>query len=622
VLELSFGRVCRKKVGQDMPEEEETLNAAVRDTVISEETVPASKEHAGDSDLLLQSHAIIDEKYEVLSLLGKGGMCTVYKAKHLTLDRLVALKVLQRTLVRDEDALPRFKREAIAISGLDHPNIVKVFGFGVHGNAPFMAIEYLEGISLAELLKQEHRLSKERALPIFVQILDALSHAHERGVIHRDLKPSNVMLIGSDQVKLVDFGIAKILPEPGKELQKLTRTGEVFGTAVYMSPEQCRAEALDARSDLYSMGCLMYEVLDGQVPIKGDTYYATLSRQLTDDPRESTFLSHDFGRSILYALKKETKDRPQSASELKEALLNPSSLVAKTTKETAQKKPLKQWVMRGCIALIVVQLIAGVLFVCFQPRQSMSARLNQLDMEIDAIPAGDPKQIEKILTQLSNLVSSIRGPQERDQLLFSIQHLLKRVNQLEPSVWRFKLQMRVIQAYLDLKKPLESQSLNTQTILSLQQFISGEVRKSQETIRYEQLQEACKFYIWLCRNDSSKIDMMLAQLNVVETLLLHAGRFSEAEWIAKSALESVLKQGKASSLSVLNATANLGSIQRDAGKLAKAEKNLRNAFELCEKQYPSNAQLVRGFGEKLIDCYRAENKMKDAENVRAIINVK
>ena len=321
-------------------------------------------------------------------------------------------------------------------------------------------------------------------------------------------------------------------------------------------------------------------------------------------------------------MKKETKDRPQSAGELKEALLNPASLVDKMTKEHTQKKPIQQWIIRGCLALIIVQLIAGVLFVCFQPRQTMSATLNQLDMEIDAIPASDPMRIEKMLAQLSNLISSTRGPQERDQLLFAFQHLQKRVNQLEPSVWSYKLQTLMIQAYRHLKTPTEARTLSSQTIDSLEKFISDEERKAPENRKYEQLQEACNIYIWLCRSDPSKIDMMLARLTVIETLLLHAGRFSEAEWIAKTALESVLKQRTASSLAILNATANLGSIQKDSGKLTKAEVNFRKAFDLCKKEYPSNAQLVRAFGEKLIDCYTAENKIKDAENLSRLINVK
>jgi tetratricopeptide (TPR) repeat protein len=229
-----------------------------------------------------------------------------------------------------------------------------------------MVLEYLEGKSLADLLREEHRLSRQRALPIFAQVLDALAHAHEQGVIHRDLKPSNVMLVGNDSVvKVVDFGIAKILPESGKELQRLTQTGELFGTCFYMSPEQCRGEILDARSDIYSFGCLMYETLVGEPPLRGETPVATLAMHLDGTVRGTPDLDDDFGTVVLSTLAKSPAERPQSARELKEWLSNPAAY--QSSPGCSKVRSLRP----GLLGLAGVALILILLFAWLAGRQKM-----------------------------------------------------------------------------------------------------------------------------------------------------------------------------------------------------------------------------------------------------------
>ena len=310
--------------------------------------------------LVLEPGTVVDERYEIVSFLGEGGMSSVYKARHLLLDRPVVLKLLHKKLVVDENALQRFKREIVAVSALDHDNIVKAYGCGIFSNRPYLVMEYLEGSSLAEVLKQKQRLSKEDALPIFKQILEALSHAHEKGIVHRDLKLSNVMLVGSENlVKLLDFGIAKILPASGIELQKLTRTGDVFGTVIYMSPEQSMGKALDARSDLYSMGCLMYEVLDGKPPFQGETSYITVSKQLHEPPRTSHYLADDFGAAILQALKKDPEQRPQSALELKNALIAAGAYVKSRAKQNLFKSS-GRWITAFVMFAVLLVVAAAM----------------------------------------------------------------------------------------------------------------------------------------------------------------------------------------------------------------------------------------------------------------------
>jgi serine/threonine protein kinase len=294
--------------------------------VAKEETSNINDSPADHLQASLPSGSILDGRFEILSFIGQGGMSVVYKARQVGMERLVAVKMLLKRLMINEDSILRFQREAVAASALDHPNIVQIYGFGVWEEQPYMAIEYLDGKNLADLVESEHRLQNERAVPIFSQILEALAHAHSKGIIHRDLKLSNVVITKpGDTVKLVDFGIAKILPQSGKELQRLTQTGEVFGSPVYMSPEQCMGGEIDARSDIYAMGCLMYEVLTGQPPFSGDTAIELMTRHVGQAPDPVPLAGNNIAPIVLGCLQKDPELRPQSAQELKEVLLNPSA---------------------------------------------------------------------------------------------------------------------------------------------------------------------------------------------------------------------------------------------------------------------------------------------------------
>lgn len=226
------------------------------------------------------------DRYAIVSLLGRGGMSTVYKAHHRYMDKMVAIKLL---VVSDIISLKRFQLEAKLASNLAHPNIVTVFDFGVSETGqPYLVMDYLDGKTLSAEVAQNGPMPVERAVPIFTQACDALSYAHKRDVIHRDLKPSNFILIkdesGNDIIKLVDFGIAKVLGGEGEDGLNLTKTGEVFGSPLYMSPEMCQGKKLDARADIYSMGCVMYEVLMGRPPFVGSNALETIQKHIHESP--------------------------------------------------------------------------------------------------------------------------------------------------------------------------------------------------------------------------------------------------------------------------------------------------------------------------------------------------
>ncbi len=219
-------------------------------------------------------------KYEITGHIGQGGMGTVYKALDLVLGRSVAIKFLKTKSIIDKTVVSRFQQEAVAIASLDHHNIIRVHEMSVTSDGdPFFVLEYIQGNSLSNEIRGLKSLPLERALAIAEQICDALQHAHDHGVVHRDLKPSNLMLVKHGEVevvKLLDFGIAKLNPMDEETLLRLTKTGELFGSPHYMSPEQCSGETVDAPSDIYSLGIVLFEMLTGKPPFSGNSPFATI----------------------------------------------------------------------------------------------------------------------------------------------------------------------------------------------------------------------------------------------------------------------------------------------------------------------------------------------------------
>jgi len=234
--------------------------------------------------------SVVESKYKILTVLGEGGMGVVYRALHLNLNKEIALKTFRSARVKPE-AWGRFQREAVAISKLSHANIIQVFDFGISDqNVPYYTMELLSGQSLAEKLAQcpGGRLPLKQAVTIFSSVAAGLAHAHKHGTVHRDIKPANIFLeqIGSAQtVKIVDFGLAKLMQSQSLEGQQLTSEGLVFGSPLYMSPEQSLAQATDERTDIYSFGCSLYQALTGAPPFVGDSVLQTVMMHQTDTAR-------------------------------------------------------------------------------------------------------------------------------------------------------------------------------------------------------------------------------------------------------------------------------------------------------------------------------------------------
>lgn len=314
---------------------------------------------------------MIGDRYEVKSIIGQGGMGCVYLVEQLFLHKVYALKTLNPGGHMSDLAWRRFQKEAQATSAFDHPNLIKVYDFGmIDDTQPFFVMEYFEGETLADLIEQQGGLPLLDVLNIFGQVCMALDHAHKQGVIHRDLKPSNIMIAKQDdgyRVKVVDFGIAKLI-NADHETLALTRTGEVFGTPYYMSPEQCLGVAIDHRADIYSLGCVLFQSLTGNPPFIGDTALSIMMQHQTASPvslKEASLgkiFPEAADRVIRKMLQKKPDDRYQNLLEVAKDLellklgqrVNSQShpILAK-----ASSKPLTL-IMGACIVATVLSLLA------------------------------------------------------------------------------------------------------------------------------------------------------------------------------------------------------------------------------------------------------------------------
>jgi serine/threonine protein kinase len=378
------------------------LRPARNKTAIPQRPTKSSREHNPDLG------PVLGERFEIIEKLGEGGMGTVYKVKDKKINVTLAIKILHEELARDQANVQRFEQEIKASINMTHPNLLAVYEQGVTpSGAPYLVMDYVDGQSLDHLIHSELFLHPQRVLDIFIQIAEALEHAHNKGVIHRDIKPSNIIISKTpeshDQVKLVDFGIAKILPVAGIDVQNLTQTGDIFGSPLYMSPEQCRGERLDPRSDLYSLGCVMYETLTGLTPFESENAVKTIVGHLNKQPDpigKELCVSKDLEDVMLMCLEKDPANRFQSAHQLIKDLELISAGKSPKARAEFNRKVRRQKMQKSAIkfSAFVASLVLLVVIIFYslpdQPWRDMADQATQLST-VGSSHFGEAEQLYK-----------------------------------------------------------------------------------------------------------------------------------------------------------------------------------------------------------------------------------
>jgi serine/threonine-protein kinase len=305
---------------------------------------------------------VFNARYEIGPMIGTGGMADVYEANDLRLNRKVAVKILRRDLARDPAFVGRFKKEALAAGGLSNPGIVAVYDSGIDGDDSYIVMELVSGHTLREILQSGDRLDQSEALKIIVEVLEALEYSHQKSIVHRDIKPGNIMITTTGQVKVMDFGIARAMDDIGATM---TNTWNVVGTAQYLSPEQATGESADRRSDIYSVGALMYELLVGRPPFVGDTpvsiAFQHVSAPLISPTEFEPDLDPNLVKIMQVALCKDPADRYQDAGAMLEDLKRAMRGEQVTTK-LRKVRPRKSYAIAGAVLLVVALISAFAIY--------------------------------------------------------------------------------------------------------------------------------------------------------------------------------------------------------------------------------------------------------------------
>lgn len=593
---------------------------------------------------------VLSGHFEITALVGIGGMSAVYKARDRNLGRDVAVKLLHPHLASHPASLKRFEQEAKAISHLNHPNIVNVFEYGISPKGqPYLIMDYLAGVSLAGLLREEQHLPIERAVELFIPICDALSHAHKKGILHRDLKPSNVMLIKTEQqdhfVKLVDFGLAKLMPGADLEIRQLTQTGEVFGSPLYMSPEQVMGQTLDARSDIFSMGCVMYEVLTGAPPFVADNIMETMYKRVADDvepPDPALNIPKELETLLLVSLTRQPDGRYQSMQELGQDLELIKQGAGTSSKrirgfKKAQRSRIWSVYMKaaGVIAAAMLPLIVFVSVTSLSHEaqgghESAWARYDregQKQYDSGAYASAEKhltaavKEAERFgehdrrlmlsLDKLARLYRTTKKNLEAEKVEARLA-ALKEQNQFGDEASNLyelaEMTLSLVPASIDKNKAAEFQRL-AEKLNHLSLLFIGQ-QDYEKAI--ELLQKALAIEQQLKITEGPTSARTLANLAVAAGKL---GNYEQSQGLFQKALQINAKSLGPTHPAVASSLYNLAVVAEEQGKYAEAEQQYKQSLDLYRNAYgkdaPEVAMTLTAFG----GLYRKQHKIAQAEAI-------
>jgi eukaryotic-like serine/threonine-protein kinase len=547
---------------------------------------------------------MIGERYRLESVLGTGGMGTVYLAEHVLMEKKVALKVLHPTLAVVGSVMERFQHEAVALARIDHPNVVNATDFGKLPNgAYYLALQYVDGHDLAQLLAREGPLEPKRSMAIALQIARALAAAHAEGIVHRDLKPHNVMLTrGGDgeQAKVLDFGLAKLRSKTGDEPS--INTGSVFGTPHYISPEQLSGSRVDGRSDLYSLGVMLYEMLSGRRPFDGKDIRDILRRQVTENPEPLPASVPEELRALVQELmQKAPEARPDSAEFVAtalEQLLTP-----------APEPPLRAWLQRPLqfgrfsaptwaavfpLVAFVAIFVLGTLLNSEPSAGNAPAVANTVIVEVPTLPKAPP----------------LPAPDQRLQVmalaefgdLTALEELLKiPENQRSQEEW-----LVLGQGYMQAKRADKALELYTVAIARIPALADNE--KISENIRL-----AVKDSATATRAVEVAAESMGERgVNILFSVWADTARRTPASALAERYLE------KEKVLSKASAAVRLALTLRERHSCEDTRKLLQKALEVGDSRSlrpMAKLRAVKGCGGGNTDCYpclRKDTLLEDA----------
>ena len=569
---------------------------------------------------------VVNNRYQVVAYLGCGGMSTVYKALDMRTGTTVALKILHSELVSDTNRVKRFMQEAKTYKNLRHPHIVKTFDFFLDDDERYcLVMEYHEGRNLAQVLSESGRLTIRRAVKVFSEICDALEHAHSKGIVHRDLKPSNIALVEKDSdidyVKVLDFGIAKAMPQDNETLLGLTQTGEIVGSPLYMSPEQCMAMPVDHRSDIYSLGCLMYESLVGQPPLLGGNVYETFHMQtherakalgdIRPEYKSGTYFEH----IIFKCMAKNPKHRYQNMNQVREALARVGIHSSKSLSDKLSDRMVQARAQRGkgipayiAAGITAVVILTGVWFSRDQIRvliEPAEARYGNAVQEYrDAFNSGDYRKAE----ENANNALTIAEKERPQWLKPALDYLI--------DLYRIEGRVDEAKSLLDRKLKLESEELKltdkTEKRL-LSKLRTKAKEESDDTIQLEdycfQLTDLADTYmqqgeVRKARKllqvvkkiaDNSLPENNLISANIIDSLALARlkdnddERYDEiAEQLQQAVEHRETVAGKESS-GLIQPLEALSEVQRRQGNLKDAKANAYRALNIARNAYRSTS---------------------------------